>query len=385
MNKMETIDVNENYLNIDYLAIYFISRQANDLKDAERWIELNKYKAYTFGIYEYKILYLDIDSKEYQSIPSDIMSKIDANNVVIRLFNNTDNHVTYMLENINFDCDSHEFYLNRHLDISYICFRDKANIKEHIHNLWNEDKKGNYKRIKKLEVILYKMVNGCQTTTMGNIKCDIKSSIDPSYLSKLKIQRMPNLYIERIPTLRYKKEVMRYGVVVEIEGKRTPVMLNGTDQKMLYITALLRYKAGIPLYLHELYNNSRGSKAADIKVDRSKMKEWLTEVYNTIIDNDGNDAESWLNMVARAGKQNLNGEEKVRKSHPLPQAKSEANKRIENSLSGNPSAIDCCVLKTVMDENNVTYYSFDIPMEKIFLDEQLQHLLDKFLTYIKKD
>lgn len=380
---METIDVNENYLNIDYLAIYFISRQANDLKDAERWIELNKYKAYTFGIYEYKILYLDIDSKEYQSIPSDIMSKIDANNVVIRLFNNTDNHVTYMLENINFD--SHEFYLNRHLDISYICFRDEANIKEHIHNLWNKDKKGNYKRIRKLEVILYKMTNGCQTTTVGNIECDIKSSIDPLYFSKLKIQRMPNLYIERIPTLRYKKEVMRYGVVVEIEGKRTPVMLNGTDQKMLYITALLRYKAGIPLYLHELYNNSRGSKAADIKIDRSKMKEWLTEVYNTIIDNDGNDAESWLNMVARAGKQNLNEEEKVRKSHPLPQAKSEANKRIENSLSGNHSAIDCCVLKTVMDENNATYYSFDIPMEKIFLDEQLQHLVDKFLTYIKRD
>ena len=371
---MLVINAGETRLSIDPIHINFILTQEERYKYIAEIDRLNNSVAFTFGIYTYKVITRrDVPNSE---IPSDeLKSALANNNLFMPLFPDGEGNNYFAFENVDLSMSVEDFWHCAHKFIIETANINRKLVENGIRYKMERREDGYVASVKEDLKILDVLEN-----SVIEAQQEYNTSVRGYFERKI-----PNLYIERIPTLRYKKEVMRYGVVVEIEGKRTPVMLNGTDQKMLYITALLRYKAGIPLSIHELYNNSRGSKAADIKVDRSKMKEWLTEVYNTIIDNDGNDAESWLNMVARAGKQNLNREEKVRKSHPLPQAKSEANKRIENSLSGNQSAIDCCVLKTVMDENNVTYYSFDIPMEKIFLDEQLQHLVDKFLTYIKKD
>ena len=63
---------------------------------------------------------------------------------------------------------------------------------------------------------------------------------------------------KEIPILRYNKPTMRYGIEISVNDTKMPLYIGDKTQSILYMAALIRFKMGQPLYLHELYRNSHG-------------------------------------------------------------------------------------------------------------------------------
>ena len=63
----------------------------------------------------------------------------------------------------------------------------------------------------------------------------------------------PVISIELIPTTVYGRQREKYGVRITLGDSNIPVIFSHTDQMLLYITSLIRFKADYPLCLRELY------------------------------------------------------------------------------------------------------------------------------------
>ena len=174
----------------------------------------------------------------------------------------------------------------------------------------------------------------------------------------------PTITIGRISVNKYNRSTTRFGVIVTANGERYNITFGSTDATMLYISALLRYKVGVPLYLYELYNNSQRIGFLSERMGRC-INRWLSDIYNRIITKSSKTAAEWLEYIKD---RNLAG-------RPIHQAKSNANRYIKSAMSGNPAATSC-FMQTMIDENKNTYYAFNLPCENIFVDEQLLPLLE---------
>jgi hypothetical protein len=146
---------------------------------------------------------------------------------------------------------------------------------------------------------------------------------------------------------------------------------------MLYIAALLRYKAGRPLYLHELFNNSRGIQSKR-EGQRDKLRQWIKELYKIIVDMDNRTVDKWLKKISESVSVTDKSLGVVRKTNPLYQAKSDANRCIKTALKLHSSATEYCLLQTKFDENNDSYYTFSCPVKNILVDENLIKLVDEY-------
>ena len=161
------------------------------------------------------------------------------------------------------------------------------------------------------------------------------------------------------------REKKEYGFVFMVNDEEFPICFGSKDQTMLYACTLLRQKMGEKMYLHEFFNNSKGS-SSKAKFKKGKSEKWLKAVYEAIFPHDAREFSDWIG--------------KVKETHgrPLNQGKSQSSKRIEEILASQSSAIYFCSVNTREDEIGDSFYDIKIPAEKITIPENMQFLIDEF-------
>jgi hypothetical protein len=77
----------------------------------------------------------------------------------------------------------------------------------------------------------------------------------------------------------YRKQSERYGIEFSVNDTKVSLYIGDKTQTILYLAALIRFKMGRPLYLHELYRNSHGSRSI---YKREKTYKWLALIFDEI-------------------------------------------------------------------------------------------------------
>lgn len=361
-------------LSIEDLSIVFLFNEDDCQRFSAEISRLNSSLAFTCDLYKFQIM--TMRGRANAQIPLDTLRyAIEDHNVVTPLFKDNDGNFLYAFDNIDPSADITEWRRRVHDFVIDITHRNidivRANIAAKISREGGTVLCHNEKDI------------ASERTILDMLEQSIAES-EINYNRYLQ-QRAPHLTIKRLTTTHYRKSVQRYGVLATIGTEQIPVFFKDIDQKMLYITAMMRYKAGSPLYLSELFNNSRRKHSPSN--DKEKVKKWLKKVYDTIVDKDGKNADLWLKKIKnelpqdtdkkdeKNNKDNKDKKEQYR-SNPIYQAKSDANRCVSVALKFYPTYRGYCLLKTVADSDNNTFYTFTCPRENISLDESLLELVD---------
>ena len=166
----------------------------------------------------------------------------------------------------------------------------------------------------------------------------------------------------------YRKQIERYGIEFSVNDTQVSLYIGDKTQTILYMAALIRFKMGRPLYLHELYRNSHGSHSI---YKREKTYKWLALIYKEIFGKTGV-FEKWANPLRDRVPQ-------PRPGHDFNQAKSGLLNKLKDLFSGDLAyAVDCCCLNIATDDNGDTYYTFNCSPDDIVLDEKAQKLSELF-------
>jgi hypothetical protein len=185
------------------------------------------------------------------------------------------------------------------------------------------------------------------------------------------VAQKPRISIERVRINRYKRETSKYfGITIDTGERKIPIRFKGTDQTMIYLTALLRFKMGHPLYLHELYRNSKGAHSV-YKLKDSRP--WLKEAYHTLVGHDRATFDVWIDKVQNPAKESA-----LKKGQLVSQAKSASTRAVVQAMREYQNESYYCVLSSETDANKDLYYAFNCPRENISICEELQPLMDKF-------
>ena len=96
---MMTFRDDQKLINISMQTIYFMLSEEQRTQHKEMVELLNGLKAFTLGLYEFKIL-TKLGSVN-SSLSDDIKAEIEANNLIVRLPNDTDGNFIYVFNNID--------------------------------------------------------------------------------------------------------------------------------------------------------------------------------------------------------------------------------------------------------------------------------------------
>lgn len=365
-HSMLILNTAQNKLAIDDLCIVFLFNEDDCERFSAEVNKLNLSQAFTCDLYTFKIKTMRGRANDQISL-KELRDAIENHNVVIPLFKDNNGNFIYAFDNIDLSTDVTEWRRRVHDLVIEITRRNIDIVNAHIAGKKALPNQNAEELATEKEVLKILEQSVAESEVNYNL-----------YLC----ERAPRLFIGRLTTTHYRKSVQRYGVMATINNEQIPIFFKDIDQKMLFITALMRYKIGSPLYLRELFNNSRHSRI-NPKL-KPKVEQWFIDVYNTIIDMDRKNAQEWLKKIYSASKKKSEEEKKDEKiqyrSNPLYQAKSDANRCVNKSLKFYPTYKGYCLLKTETDSNNDTFYTFTCPRENISVDDDLQRLIDRFVS-----
>lgn len=167
--------------------------------------------------------------------------------------------------------------------------------------------------------------------------------------------------IERITVLSYHKPTTKYGIVVTQGATKHHISFASNDQTVLYVLALMRYKMGIPLYIHELSINGKGSTST---FKRQESREWFSKVYNIVYNGERKSFDTWFDSVRRKGR-------------VLYQAKAQTTAKLRSTIDNNEVA-EMCELISTNDTMGDSFYTFKCPRHNIKLSAELERLMSQF-------
>ena len=344
-------------LEMDLFDILFLLNEEDRYRYIAEIDHLNTEKHFTLNLYEYKVR--TIKGSANEAIPmAALREAIDNHNVVMRLMDDVDGNHYYLFDTIDPSLNLPEWHKSVHTFIIEAVRQNYAIIQNCIVKTAELKNEGYEQSIDKYQELLDLLDQRIAQSIAG-------------YQDYIK-RKAPKIDICLITTTHYRKKAQKYGIVVTMEDAKIPIFFKDITQKMLYIAALLRYKAGSPLYLHELFNNSRGHLSRSNK-QKALFKQWIKDLYNIVVDMDNRSVEAWLKKIP--AKETMTSSKKI---NPLYQAKSDANRCIKSALKLYPTYVSYCLLQTKFDKNNDSYYTFDCPVEKISVDENLQKLIEIF-------
>jgi len=150
-----------------------------------------------------------------------------------------------------------------------------------------------------------------------------------------------------------------WGVEFKVGGETFPIIFPSRDQTMLYVCTLLRHKKGEPMYIHEFFNNSKGRKS---KYRRQQSQVWIHKVYDTIFPTSNREFSDWIGMIEE------------RSGRPLNQGKSQTNRQVKSLLESRPEVQGNCLIETLKDSLDDTFYHLSILPENIILPDELLQL-----------
>lgn len=344
-------------LKMDFFDVLFLLNSNDRYRYIAEIDRLNEDKMFTIGLYDFKVQ--TINGKVNDKIPSEeVRHAIETHNVVMRLLNDENGNHIYIFDSINPAIDIIEFWQRVHHFMLKASEYNLELIKRDTAKLMALKKEGYEEGVlenQKLTEILNKYI----------------ATAEEAY-KRFERKKAPLISVRPLPVKHYRKLVERYGILVTIDDKQVPIFFKDVDQKMLYIAAIARHKMGVPLYLHELFNNSRG-RGNRTGEEKKKFNKWIKKIYHTIINMDREAADTWLTKIKEASLIQT-------KNNPLYQAKSDANRCIRAALMIHPTAQSFCLIHTRSDVHHDTYYTFCCPAEHIHLDDDLQRIMDEYIA-----
>lgn len=156
-----------------------------------------------------------------------------------------------------------------------------------------------------------------------------------------------------------------YGVAITVDDKTCEIYLGGNPQTFLYIATLIRHKNGEPFYIHEIYNNSKGTKSS---YKREKSKPWLTALYNELLYLPETSFSKWADKV------------KEQHGRTVSQGKSNANSAVTEALGELNPALYYCLLTTKEDKLGDSYYTLNIDPDNIVIPHKIEELCRQYTT-----
>ena len=202
----------------------------------------------------------------------------------------------------------------------------------------------------------------------GTVDKEYSSYIRRDQTTRFKPQTEPTVSaaIKRVSVVsKNGHERLHWGVEFHVNGEAFPIYFGSKPQTMIYICTLLRAKLGEKLYLHEFFNNSKGTKS---KFQRKKSMPWLEEVFYTIYPSMQPPFEEWMQKI----------QDEKNPGRPLNQGKSQAARKVQEALEGQPDGRYYCVIDTKSDSNGDSYYNIRIKPDNIMIPEKMQYLVDEF-------
>jgi hypothetical protein len=353
-------------LDMDLFHIVFLLNEDDRYRYIAEIDRLNNEKMFTLGLYEYRIE--TIRGRANEKIPLEsLRDAIESHNIVIRLMDDVEGNHYYVFDTIDPSLSLPDWRRSMH---SFIIEVSKINCRiiEGCIAAERELKKEGYE----------KSISDYQEC-IDSLNTRVANAVE-EYQNYVK-QNAPQIRICKIETTHYRKVSQRYGILVTIGDKSIPVFFKNIDQKMLYIAALLRYKSGQPLFLHELFNNSRCAQNRTSEQKRA-FKQWIKSLYRIIVDMDNRNVDAWLKKIEVKGRfekrKSQSDKSQVEKNiNPLYQAKSDANRCVKQALKFYNASLSYCLLQTNYTSDKDSYYTFAIPVENISVDESLQELIYK--------
>ena len=350
---MKILKDKERLHNLSYKKVFVIipNEQYDELK--ERVKAFNKCHNLTCnGRFEF------IPSKKIQrgtpTLHPNIADRIGDNNLFVRLQGGINNFFRYGygLAHFNANADVIEDAVAEF--VKEICEDTISLIDVKIHKL-SATLQENREDVDKFHRMREIYVNFCKILTeRGVYKKVLSAATSPSV----------QISIKNTQVRHYRKTTVRYGIEISVNDTKESLYIGDKTQTLLYMAALIRFKMGRPLYLHELYRNSHGSHSI---YKREKTYQWLALIYKEIFGQTGM-FEEWANPLR-------NGVPQPRPGHDFNQAKSGLLNKLKDVLSGDLSfAVDSCCLNIATDDNKDTYYTFNCAPEDIILDETAQKL-----------
>jgi hypothetical protein len=195
-------------------------------------------------------------------------------------------------------------------------------------------------------------------------------------LSAVEPQNM-QITLKDIPTIYYRRQTMRYGIEISVNDTKALMYIGDKTQTILYIAALIRFKMGRPLYLHELYRNSHGSRSI---YKREKTYKWLELIFDEIFGKTEM-FEDWANPIRTipTDSEEVKSKRQPRPGHDFNQAKSGILKKLKAALGTDLAfAVERYCLNVATDDNKYSYYTFNCSPNEIVLDEKAQKLSKSF-------
>lgn len=355
---MQVINSGAVLLKMELFHILFLLSPTDRYKYIADIDTLNGKRMYTLGLYEYRIE--TIKGEVNEAIPlKTLRDAIDKYNIVVRLMDDIDGNHHYAFDSVDFSLPPTEWRQSIHSFIIQAAEYNYSIIKNNVDKTL-ELKQGDYQ------------TKAAEYEELLDILTERIAKAKNQYSDELKKQT-PHILICRISTTHYRKRSEKYGILIKCGESEFHIFFKSIDQKMLYIAAMLRYKAGFPLYLNELIYNSTGINNRN-KVQKNTFKRWIKQLYSIIVDMDNRDGDDWLMKIAVKD----NSEGITNKNNPIYQAKSDANRCVKTALKSHTTLSEYCCIKTKFDENGDSYYTFSCPTENITVDRKLQKLVEEY-------
>lgn len=193
-----------------------------------------------------------------------------------------------------------------------------------------------------------KIVKGASDVNSSHyLKDDHNRRLQPVTNNKVRIT------LKQIPTIRYRKQQMVYGIEITMGQTTTQVYFKIKDSAMLYFATLLCCKSGRQLSKNDLvyYRFKKGA-----------FRQWLKELYEAVYHYDSRDFNDWERKITDGD------------SHIFDNAKSTCNRQIEEALAECQEAIYYTILNSLRSDSG-SYYSLQIDPADISVAEELEFLV----------
>ncbi len=412
-----------NPLKIKPLSIYFLYDKGATPAQFETMVELGRFSSFTLGIYNYYGFYCGISKRKHEEISEELNLAIKSNNIVVQLANDANDDAVYLFETVEFSDNRKDLYINMASLVSRIAKTQLKYIKSRIDDLKRLDSVENIEKIEQLNGLRLKIESAIGGITSKDVMKEIDllisypllqtnagrmrfhfvvdclleqgvSSSNVSFVAKTlidMISRFPtqgskysvitqtncdalpdsdsleesvSISIEQVSAKWGKKSIKKFGILVTIGEHQLPICFDCKDQAMLYFAALIRYKMGQPLYVHELYNNSKGMYSI---YRRETSIPWLNAIFSHLYGREKGGFKTWMNKV----------QDEKKKGRALHQAKSQIKRIINEQLLIWPSIAQSICIDLAYDLNGDSYYTFGCLPENISICSSLQKVLDQ--------
>ena len=356
---MRKIRDERKYLNLRHFSIYVIvpNEQYDDL--LHRITALNKCTNITCGVFRFLPRRRIVRNSTV--LPPAIAEHIGDSNLFVRLIDIGKKTFRYGYDFVDFTADVDHIESELVRVVKEIC-DDTINICNVRIEKLSEAEEVNIQKVEESQRVRDRFI---ERRNLAGAELGVyKKVLNGKGTSELQIST------KEVDIEHYRKSVRRYGIELSIEDGVIPIYFGDKTQTILYFAALIRFKMQRPLYLHELYKNSNGSRSI---YKREKTYKWLAQIFDAVF---GKTAlfDKWAYPVR-------DGESQPRPSRDFHQAKSAITTKLSEALGeDNYLLTDLCALQIATDANGDSYYTFNCEPEDVILDERSQKLYDAFKT-----